>query len=209
MASAAQNPSNVEPGYRRLATHWRVIISLVLLVHLAAVFVAPMALPPSSQLVQEIRKPFSDYLNVAYLDHGYRFFAPEPGPSHLVRYKLEMPDGSLNEGTFPDLKTQWPRLIYHRHFMLSEKFFGYGGPDLPPTATAQQRQQWQAERDVFNAIAKSYAQHLISVTGARKATLQLVEHRLALPEQVAAGQKLTDPKLYDVLWTETFERDPS
>jgi hypothetical protein len=209
MASLAEKLPNTEPGYRRLATHWRVILSLVLLVHLTAVFIAPMALPPSSQLIQDIRKPFSDYLNVAYLDHGYRFFAPSPGPSHLVRYDLEMPSGEHQTGTFPNLKEQWPRLIYHRHFMLSEKFFNWAAPELPADAPAEIRQRWQTDRDVFLSIARSYAQHLMNVNDAQKVKLELVQHNLASPQEVLAGRKLADLKSYEVMWTGTFERDPS
>ena len=38
---------------------------------------------------------FRPYLEAAYLDHGYAFFAPDPGPSHLVRYELEFDDGGV------------------------------------------------------------------------------------------------------------------
>ncbi len=54
-----------------------------------------------------------------------------PPPSHLVRYKLEMPDGSMQNGVFPDLKTEQPRLFYHRHFMLTEKLMQFFDPEQP------------------------------------------------------------------------------
>ncbi|MCC7086372.1 MAG: hypothetical protein IT427_15325 [Pirellulales bacterium] len=210
MDISAKHSSSAEPSYHRLATFWRVLLTAALLFHLTAVVVAPMALPPSSEFVQEIRQPFSDYLNLAYLDHGYRFFAPSPGPSHLVRYELELPDGETRKGVFPDLAHQWPRQIYHRHFMLSSKLFDYmTPPQLPADAPAEMRQRWQSVREVFKVVTRSYAQHLMYVTGADKVKLEFVQHNLPSPQDVLAGIKLSDPKLYQVLWTGTFERDQS
>ena len=37
-----------------------------------------------------------------FLNNGYRFFAPEPGPGHLVRYEIVTRDGRQIEGSFPD-----------------------------------------------------------------------------------------------------------
>ena len=60
------------------------------------------------------------YLQILSLDNGYRFFAPEPGPSHLVRYDVTLADGQQIGGVFPNLAEERPRLLYHRYFMLSE-----------------------------------------------------------------------------------------
>jgi hypothetical protein len=68
------------------------LISVGLLLHLTAVIMAPFAMPPSSELVRDVADRLRPYIDSLYLDHGYRFFAPSPGPSHLVRYRLELPD---------------------------------------------------------------------------------------------------------------------
>lgn len=57
------------------------------------------------------------------MGHGYRFFAPNPGDSHLVQYKVTKNDGTQIKGVFPDRENAWPRLLYHRWFMLSETIF--------------------------------------------------------------------------------------
>ncbi len=164
MASASQKspPAAPAPPAKPLALRWRVLITLAILLHLTAVIAAPLAVWPSSELQQNLAETFRPYICAAYLDHGYRFFAPMPSPGHLVRYTLQMPDGTSQTGTFPDLKTEWPRLFYHRHFMLSEKLAQFYDPDQPgandPPAA---RAQWQAERKTFAAIAKSYADYLL------------------------------------------------
>ena len=67
------------------------------------------------------------------LANGYRFFAPEPGPSHLIRYEVTLPDGTRKEGFFPDRAHHQPRLLYHRYFMLSEFVNTLDNPEDRPT----------------------------------------------------------------------------
>lgn len=55
-----------------------------------------------------------------YLDHGYRFFAPDPGPTHTIRFERSAADGKPISGRLPDRRTTQPRLLYHRWFMLGE-----------------------------------------------------------------------------------------
>ncbi|NIO41435.1 MAG: hypothetical protein GTO41_15415, partial [Burkholderiales bacterium] len=76
-----------------------------------------------------------------FLDHGYRFFAPEPGPGHLVRYEVTTSDGAGAAGQFPDRDRIWPRLLYHRWFMLSETAFA-ASSSLPSPA---EEQRWMAD----------------------------------------------------------------
>lgn len=98
------------------------IISVLLLLHCIAIFAAPMAgPPPASELSRYVASWFEPYLHGAYFNHGYRFFAPNPGPSHLVRYEVTLADGSTESHRFPSTDEQWPRLFYHRHFMVAER----------------------------------------------------------------------------------------
>ena len=110
--------------------HWspwkRRVVSALILFHLIAIFSAPFAAPPpSSQLSRRIYSVFQPYLRAVYMSHGYRFFAPNPGPSHLLRFEITLENGETETLTFPDLEEQWPRLLYHRHFMLSESLFNF------------------------------------------------------------------------------------
>src|SRR5262245_40519274 len=146
-----------DPPADRLATHWRALISALILLHLTAVIAAPMAVGPSSELQQNLAAAVHPYLDACYLNHGYRFFCPEPGPGHLVRYRLEGPEQT---GKFPDRQTQWPRLFYHRHFMLSEKLANMFVPEqVPPPERAEAMKP-------FEAVARSYANHLLETSGA-------------------------------------------
>lgn len=173
---------------------------------MAAFIAAVVASPPRSELAAAVATIFRPYFNAVELNHGYRFFAPNPGPSHLVRYHLEFTDGSKRDGVFPNLDEQRPRLLYHRYFMLSEKLFDmfYGwqmdlerskeSPSLAERSEATKAAEGQQQ--IYHAFAKSYADELLRRTGANKVTLELVVHMIPLPDDVAAGQRLNDPKLY-------------
>jgi len=164
-----------------------------LVFQLTAVLLGPFCLPPTyiGSLLQPLFRP---YLGATYLDHSYKFFAPDPGPSHLVRYDLEFADDSHQEGIFPSLDDEWPRLFYHRHFMLSEFINNIGGPDV----------DWTPQTNWTNAplsemkqqYARSYAEHLLKKHHARRVTLWLRQHLIPTQEQVVRGMKLDDPSLY-------------
>ena len=197
----------------------RIVVSCLLALHLAAVVSAPWAgPPPSPQLAREVQSLFRPYQILAYLNHGYRFFAPDPGPSHVVRYEIELPDGKRLQGRIPDPATDWPRLAYHRHFMLAETLFNcytqIPQEAAPETLTAQQKQEWQqqasASRELVQRLAEAMAQQLLLQHGGRRVRLYLQEHLIPFPEDVEAGMRLDDPSLYqNVAEFGPFERGAS
>ncbi len=131
--------SSLRPGVR-------FAISAGLLFHLVAVIACPLAVPPRSPLNETIFRGVQWYAEPLFLNHGYRFFAPNPGPSILVRYEIETHDGKTIRGVTPNLETQWPRLLYHRHFMLTSRLQGTAGPPSPNPADASTPPNPQAAR---------------------------------------------------------------
>ncbi len=207
---------------------WRIGLSGLLLFHLAAVFLAPFQFAcrvgngSSSPLADGLIYAFRPYIGALYLDHGYFFFAPNPGPSHLVDYRVEFADGRpAVTGRFPDLKKQQPRLKYHRHFMIAEALNNQFEPPTPPpepsppALNAQQspreRQihadrvtahqtlltEWKHRRRQYEAMTKSIEAHLLKEHGGSKVTLTRVEHRLLIPfEKSELGLAPSDATTY-------------
>ncbi len=166
-----------------LSPRLKIVLSAAIALHILAVFVGPWAMPPhGSELARTIARAIEPYLQGACLNNGYRFFAPEPGPGHLVRYEVVTGDGRQIDGFFPDKATEWPRLLYHRYFMLSEFLNSISNP-----GTA----------DLASKYADSYAYHLTYKYDARNVKLYLRQHRLPSIEDVRGGMKLDDPSLYD------------
>ena len=202
-------------------------VSLLILFHLATLFVAPMAFSTSvgsdgpSPLAEDVMAWFQSYshIDLAYLNHGYYFFAPDPGPNHLVEYQLTFADGNAEPSDdadvderrpevhrFPDRERHWPRLLYHRHFMLSEWLHNRYVPPSPPDVRSGDPaalDDWKHHRDLYVQTWESYREHLRNESGATTVTLSRVEHRPPLVmEVVQGGMGLNDPALY-----QTFGRD--
>ena len=167
-------PSDVpQSGLRRKAF---LLLNVFLAFHLFAIIICPASVEPSSPLVRAGFRFVSPYLFALYLDHGFHYFVPDPGASTLVSYSLEFPDGSTKTGRFPSHST-YPRLLYHRFFMLSE-FLGNGPEELTPL------------------LERAFARNLCRETGATKVTLTRVVHELATEESVLRGMTLNDPTLF-------------
>ncbi|WP_231602608.1 hypothetical protein [Neorhodopirellula pilleata] len=166
-----------------LSRRWKVILSVAILAHLTAVFAPPMAFQSRgprglSPSVATLLDPLASYGQMLYLDRGYAFFAPDPGPSHLITVEIDDPastDADANRSPaevrrFPSLNDQWPRLLYHRHFMLAEFLNDSYQPALPieaaslvgPDLPAEELRQWRLGRKRYEAIVGSMTKHAVS-----------------------------------------------
>jgi len=171
----------------------RAVVSVLVILHVAAVFIGPWAMEPNSQLARSVARVFQPYMDILSLGNGYRFFAPEPGPSHLVRYEMTLADGTLEQGVFPDRSRHKPRLLYHRYFMLSEFVNTLAGADL--------------DNPRAEVYANGYARHLAEQHGAKTVKLFLRRHYVPRPGEVQQGMRLTDKTLYDERPLTTYHRD--
>ncbi len=185
----------------------RAVVSGLLVFHLVAVFLPPFAFETSSApgrgspLVQPLMQFFGPYVDAAYLNHGYAFFAPDPGPSYLLRASMEFDDGRETiHRTLPDLSIDWPRLRYHRHFMLSEHFNGAYLPEEAPAEVAANPDElklWQQSRHLYEARRAAIIAHLKKKHGAARVNLRRVEHRLLDPFEVMQSNRRIDaPETY-------------
>jgi hypothetical protein len=157
----------------------RAIISVAILFHLIAVFAAALRVPPVSQLEITTAWAVQWYTDAVLVNPGYRFFAPDPGfSSDMMRVVVTQPDGQQREERYPDLAHEWPRLRYHRHFMLTSRLAN--DPAAPIT----------------RALAESYARHVAIREGAREARVFRVAHAIPRPDEFLTGTNLTDERLY-------------
>ena len=162
MVNQSDRIGRCKPAYRR------VVLVLVLL-HLVAVLAEPLIFFSRSdfQVGPEFywtRRFLAPYVDWMYLDHGYFFFAPNPGPSHLVAIQKKRPHPpgpsrlSSDAFVFPDRKEQWPRLLYHRYFMLSEFYNNSFAPtDLlePEKNDPIVLERWRMDRRFYEMLQRS------------------------------------------------------
>jgi hypothetical protein len=138
-------------------------------------------------VVLRIARLYLPYLDALYLNHGYHFFAPDPAPAHFCEYTVVRGAGDTISGRFPDPDEHWPRLRYHRHFMLAEQVETLA--PIPPDSVEPL------------GGARAYARHLLQWHGGTRTYLRYIEHRLLTPSQVRAGVPL------DAEWTFQFDGD--
>jgi hypothetical protein len=102
-------------------------------------------------IAENPKSPMRWYLDALYLNQGHSFFAPDVGPGHLIQYECFDVNGkSIERGELPSRKENWPRLLYHRYFMLADQSDGWGDDK-------QTRDSWQRR------YLDAYARHLLYV----------------------------------------------
>lgn len=175
----------------------RVVISLLIVWHFTSIFLAALSIGVTSDLVMRVsqKPPMQWYLDALYLNQGHSFFAPEVGPGHLIRYQLFDQSGRvMDQGELPSRKEYWPRLFYHRHFMLADQ------AEIP-SDNKQFRDYWQ------RLFLEAYGRHLLRVNeNAQSVRLQRIAH-WPLPREFAKqGKKMTDPQSYEVMGEATQRR---
>jgi hypothetical protein len=102
----------------------RIALTVFILWHFTGVFLAALCVNATSKLVLGVAQhpPMQWYLDALYMNQGHSFFAPDVGPSHMIRYQLLDQSGhEIEHGDFPSRKEHWPRLLYHRYFMLADQ----------------------------------------------------------------------------------------
>ncbi len=215
------SPATQEFAWSSSKRFW---ISWVIGFHLFCVVLAPLAVvdprPVLAVDMQRILRPYSESL---FLLHGYRFFAPEPGPSHIVRYEISLPSGELLTGQFPDRDEHWPRLIYHRWFMLSETVFQHVSATLGEDELGQWQQQVEGEiaalqqsdpraagrlsaelkeelqdhqraLEIRNDLVVNIGKKLLQKYGGDKIEMRLVTRVIPPPQDIAMGLRLENER---------------
>lgn len=197
---------------------------MLLVIHLCALIATPLMFATrGSAAVRPLFAVLQPYVDLLYLNHGYFFFAPNPGPNHLVRYELDFNDDrEAVVGEFPDRQSQRPRLLYHRYFMLSETLNRLYRPPQPApepqppseSASRQEKRVWQRAKaawdreyeqynrdlETYQALRASIARHYQHKYGADDVTLIRRRHRLLDPEEMLEDRlQLRDESTYITL----------
>lgn len=194
----------------QLSRKLQVVFSCLILLQLLAVIAEPFRFftlssrgtSPAADIPRETLAP---YVEFTYLDHGYFFFAPEPGPSHLIEATFDE-GGRESSVRYPDRRAQWPRLLYHRHFMLTENLHQLWAPPIDPELAEnknrdaeQQRlfENWTRDRLRFESMRDSMAKHLAERFNAEDVRIQRIEHRLPSDTEVLVDRmRLNDRRFY-------------
>lgn len=191
------------------------MISLGIIFHLAAVILPPLAYQsdgPSgvSPIIQTATAPVRPYGEFLHLNRGYAFFAPDPGPSHLFQIaRLNEENLPEEEWLYPSLDHQWPRLSYHRHFMLAEYLNRIHRPvDFPEGLDQSIIADLQLERRRYEHVRRSMIEKMRKELSHENIALRRIEHALLLPQDYLSGIQIDDRRTYQVLGDGPVFSDP-
>ncbi|MEL7497358.1 MAG: hypothetical protein AAFN77_07080 [Planctomycetota bacterium] len=212
--------------------------SVLIIGYLGLLILGPLTNPVSApHVTTPLANAAAPIHQALFMGHGYRFFGPDPGASHSVRFTVRRDDGSTVQGHFPDRDQTSPRLLYHRWFMLSESLFREGA-NVPNHAEInevkrqyqtrideyylagqlQLRKQLIVERDIElenieiakrrrNLLVRAIGRVLLERHQGQSIRLSLLERGLPTPEEVADHLQLDDPSLATEYPIGTFTRD--
>ena len=207
-------PSSVDvaPSESQGSKHrgWRLGLSALVVLHLMAVALPPLAMQADgafgrSPSVDSLLSLVSRYGEFLYLDRGYAFFAPDPGPSHLIQALVTQPNGDKTETLYPDRDQQWPRLNYHRHFMITEFLSDIYEVPSPPQEllndidpiVRQEARDWERRRKRYEIVRQSITDHLKPEGG--EAVIGRRERLIPTFVDVARGMSINDPQNLTVM----------
>ena len=204
-----------EPPAIRCPTAIQYFLLVAFLFHFLGVLAEPLRFFSRSEIrtgpefawLSDTMKPYSQWL---YLNHGYFFFAPNPGPGHLIQCTLS--NSSADEPAdqessqvllLPDRNEHWPRLLYHRYFMLSEFYSSRYAPEQVTQELKKDlefMQTWASDKVIYDQIQSSIVSSLKHSRNIQKVKLRRIERLLPDSQQVLKdGWSLNDPRLTNVL----------
>ena len=189
----------------------KLIITSLIVVHLLAIVLPPLSFQARgrsgvSPFIGRLVAPIEAYCQFLYLNRGYAFFAPDPGPSHLIQVRVQDTEGHDEEMFYPDINRKWPRLLYHRYFMLAEYLNEVYRPSVESGSEYSQEELGilRKERERYDLIRNSYSLHLQNVHGGKQVSLRRIEHLLPRYDLYRqAPRPLNDPTSYRVLLDST------
>ena len=172
----------------------RVLVTLGLLYHMAAVIAGAVGVPPSSELERHIADLFTPYHDLVDQGYSYRYYS-EPPPTPVITATLRFgggrPDLTLR---LPERGLAGPRMRHQRQLALANALYA----DFEEASHMQ-------NAGGRSRLAAAYARHLCNAyPGCASVTLHAQQHLIPDPQHVreflaapgAAGFDLFDEALF-------------
>ena len=154
-------------------------VTFLVLFHGAAVVLAVLAAPPSSELLRSLADPFQGYYRLMDQGYSYRFYTAGAPPTPIVFAELEFEGGRVEERRIPDRSLR-PRLRFQRHLALAYHLFQDVRRAGVDPESGESRSRWAA----------SYARHLCRENpGCRRVTLFVQDHLNPDPRELVEAAR--------------------
>ena len=193
----------------------QIVLLVLFLIHFLGVLSEPLRFfsrsdvrtGPEFAWLDQMMGPYSQCL---YINHGYFFFAPNPGPGHLIQCSFSSTPGAKTQIEnpkqkllLPDRNEHWPRLLYHRYFMLAEFYTNRFAPQQVSEELKKDvefMQRWSFDKELYDQIQRSMIASLKHSRHQDWVELRRLERLLPDSQQVLReGWSLNDARLTSLL----------
>jgi hypothetical protein len=204
------------PERQGLPLWGKVVVSIVVLLHFFAILTAVTGAGsvnfPAPELALHVKDFYTrPYLHFTFLTNPYRFYAPNPGPTNLVWFRLTYADGSVKWAETPRRK-DWPiRMPYQRHLcvvMLFDQMAISASPEDPAVRRLTNEGKIVAS-SMVRYMARKHGRTLDDGTPnpVTEVAIYNVMHSIMEPWQVQNDWDLNDLRLHTPLYVGTFTAD--
>lgn len=221
MSTIADSP---QPQPSQANWYVKLIISLIILFHLSAILTHVIA-GGGPFVMKQISSWYRPYLKTMWMDNAYRFYAPDPGSTEVLWYKLQYEDGSTRWTQVPRREDFILRMPFQRHMSLAllGSMMIESEPVSPKEDSASVASVLVNNQMTYRTILspqgeiyfRSYARHIghrepvHPATGSPLVSMDcyLVHYHIRSPYQMRVNMHMYDPRLLDVQLIATFSVD--
>jgi len=194
----------------------RKTVSLAIALHFFAILTTVVGsgthLFPPPMLAEMVRlwKPINVYLHSIFLTNPYRFYAPDPGPTNIMWFRLRYADGAVRWVEL-SRRDEWAmRIPYQRHMSLTMLLNGLTMPDPVDSRKVVISEEGQVCIASFvRHLARTYPRF-----GADGTTIAVdwitaynVFHGILEPGNIRMNWEFDDPRMYEQVYLGVYRQD--
>jgi hypothetical protein len=214
--------STLRPSQSRPPLFVKLVLSLVILFHLSAILAHVLSGGRPLIMLMAASK-FRPYLKTMWLDNAYRFYAPDPGPTEVIWYKMVYEDGSTQWTQVPPRREDvYLRMPYQRHMSISllasmwnERLMSKPREDINSAVSILVNNQ-PVIRTVLTAVGeiyfRSYARHVARLYAAHPETkaplayleCYMVHYLIRSPDEMRRKMDMFDPRKLRIDYISSF-----
>ncbi|QEH32498.1 hypothetical protein OJF2_09750 [Aquisphaera giovannonii] len=193
--TAAASLAGLPPASASPWPRWaRIVASLAILYHMAAVVAGAVGVPPSSPLERRFADTFAAYHDLVDQGYAYRYYA-EPPPTPVAAAVVRFGDGREDVTVrLPDRSLGWPLMRHQRQLALANALFN--------DVQGARRSGGEA---TLSRLGRAYARHLgHAYPGSRSVTLHVQQHLIPSPEHVRRSAAAPGGRGFDLFDEDLF-----